>query len=232
NKSDMWLILGNALKHYNGATWTIVESGPANRGIYYHRVWIAPDTGDVYVVSSVGLERSHNGEPFAVVFHQTNLTNVWGVSSTDYFLASAGLILHFDGTSFTEVYNEQNRFANWMMGFPNDVWVSGPNATLAHWDGSTWTDVPSGLTPTSSITAVGALAPDDVWWMTNTNGSLGQGLLHWDGASLTATPFDNSSFGDVCCRTLSSAAIIAGRWWIVGDDGLIYTKIGANAIRP
>jgi hypothetical protein len=229
--NDMWLILGTAIEHWNGATWTIVAAGPTNVAIYYHQLWIAPDTGDVYATSNVGLERSHNGGPFEVQL-RANVVAVWGVSSTDFFLGSGGSITQFDGTTFNPVFFEQNKFTLSYQGFPNDAWASGGNATLVHWDGSTWTDVPTGLSATATITSVAALAPNDVWWLTSGNSSLGQGLLHWDGTSITATPLDTSSFGDVCCRSLNSAAIIAGRWWIVSDDGLLYTKVGANAIQP
>src|SRR5262249_42307487 len=84
-QNDQWLILMSAIEHWNGATWTIVETGPVNVSSYYHRLWIAPDTGDVYLTSNAGLKRSHNGGSFELIDTTPNMIWVWGFASNDFF---------------------------------------------------------------------------------------------------------------------------------------------------
>src|SRR5262249_46542083 len=89
-----------------------------------------------------------------------------------------------------------------------------------------------GLATTTSIHSVAALAPNDVWWIYEGNNSVAQGFLHWDGASLTVTPLDESAQGDTCCPFIAGATIIDGRWWLVARGGSLYTKVDANALHP
>src|SRR5262249_32696202 len=143
------------------------------------------------------------------------------------FYSGNGHILHYDGTAWSEVFARQDSFPGYLMGFKDDVWASGPQGTLLHWNGSTWTDMAPAIgSPTAWIDKVAAVAPNDVWW------SMGQGWLHWDGTSLTVSPTDLSSFGEECCSGINSSTIIDGHWWLVGGDGGVYTKAGANAVKP
>src|SRR5262249_34863074 len=75
------------------------------------------------------------------------------------------------------------------------------------------------------ITGVAALASDDVWWWAN-RGSLSTALLHWNGASLSRT-----SISTAVSASLYSAAIVDGRWWLVGTGGAVYTRDGDAALR-
>lgn len=88
---------------------------------------------------------------------------------------------------------------------PNDVWAVGtktlPNnltRTYAlHWDGSTWTAVPTpnaGTPKTGVLSGVVALAPDDAWAVGSTSGQGGPErtlVLHWDGSAWSIVPSPN-----------------------------------------
>jgi hypothetical protein len=229
-KNDMWMIMMSAVEHWNGATWTILDTGPVRTVPYFHQLWIAPN-GDVIEVSNVGVARSQNGNPFQMIYSQTNLTSVWGFAADDFFVSGPGTIYHYDGTAFTQVFLNGPTIPGMMMGAKNDAWASGGNNTLLHWDGTTWTPVPTGLPSSAFVQAVTWRASNDAWWLTQAS-SNNQQFVHWDGTSITLYPIDTASYGDNCCPTLAAAAIIDDKWWIVGGDGGIYTKDGSNTIRP
>jgi hypothetical protein len=65
----------------------------------------------------------------------------------------------------------------------NDVWAVGDEGAIIHWDGNSWTEVPSGLqtiwVPTggqSALRGVWSAGPGDAW-------AVGDAILHWDGTS-------------------------------------------------
>jgi len=122
---------------------------------------------------------------------------------------------------------------------PNDVWavggytavVDGNSNTYAfslHWDGSTWTEIPtpqpSSCGPCTNVTlwAVDALGPNDVWacgdqYVQGPDGFQGSHVLvmHWDGSSWTVmnTPLMNGG-GDIL---LGVTAIASNDVWFFGD---------------
>jgi hypothetical protein len=233
SKNDMWLILESAVEHWDGATWTIVLAGPTNVAEYYTDVWVAP-SGDVWVVSPAGVYRSQNGGPFVLMLMETDLGGVWGTADNDIFIGGGGTITHYDGSNFTLQYVANDKGFGSLMGFPNDVWTSGENNTLMHYDGAQWSDVPTGLGSAAQpfvIRGVAARASNDVWWIIN-NASQNETFLHWDGTQVSQYPLSLASYGDSCCPTWGGAAIIDGRWWLVTDNGGIYTKVSDDTLQP
>ena len=64
---------------------------------------------------------------------------------------------------------------------PGDVWVVGSLGTTLHWDGETWSSVPSDTGGT--LQGVWGSGPDDVWIV----GVAGI-LLHWNGSAWSSVP--------------------------------------------
>jgi hypothetical protein len=108
---------------------------------------------------------------------------------------------HWDGTRFTDVrvpagspgYNHLEGVA---MVASNDVWAVGYKTPryysylfsplIEHWDGLAWKAIPSPYQGLGELTAITALASNDIWavglrW-TNPEGTL---ILHWDGSKWT-----------------------------------------------
>ncbi len=222
NANDMWLIFGSTLQHWNGSSWTIVDVGSFTV-IYYNALWVAPN-GDVYTAGATGLRRSINGaagEPVSVPGATTGLTGVWGTDTNDLFVAALGVIYHYDGTQWTEVYSAGGG-TSWFQGTKNDAWSSGSSNTLLHWDGAAWTAVPTGLSAGATIDPAGWRSTDDAWWLG------GNAFIHWDGTQLTTTPIDQSTVS----AGVGSVALDGDRWWMVGGMGSVQTRIGTDALGP
>ena len=147
-----------------------------------------------------------NASPYAV--GGSSPDDVWIVGRAESMGDGVGgeilLTLHWDGSSLTEYItegqgNRQNTFIDLAVISSDDIWAVGEfNTTGAggghfhgqiyHWDGSSWSHVPSpALTiPSSGLNSVTAIGPNDVW----AAGSRGLDplFLHWDGASWTEVP--------------------------------------------
>jgi hypothetical protein len=173
-------------------------------------------------------------------------SDVWAVGSflDDTSFVSETLIEHYTGASWSVVPSPNpSTKVNELLGVsatgPDDVWAVGVTGrdtdsfdlrTLAeHWDGATWTIVP---TPTPSrggqLNAVAALSPTDVWavggYSTN---NVGKTLvLHYDGTSWTAIASPSPSSNE---SVLSGAAASSGSVWAVGhrftDSGVARTLV-------
>src|SRR5262252_5702895 len=56
-KNDMWLIMMSAVEHWDGANWTIFDTGPIKVFPYFHQIWQSPN-GDVWSICNDGIKRS------------------------------------------------------------------------------------------------------------------------------------------------------------------------------
>jgi hypothetical protein len=224
SRTDTWLIYGTSVVHWDGVKWTLVDTAPAGAPITYDSIWEAPN-GDVWFTTSIGtVKRSVGGGPFQELAVNACpgcfLGSIWGTSADDIFITTlpAGIV-HYDGQSFTRSYNGP-AIAGSYLGTKNDVWVSGADGALLHWDGTSWTPMDTGVG--AYVAGVAALAGNDVWWWASSSSAAAR-LLHWDGATLTAARTDTAG-----APLLYAGAIIAGRWWLVGDAGGVYTLAGAT----
>jgi hypothetical protein len=227
---DMWLLIGSTIQHWDGATWSIWDSLVPNGTVSFDSIWEAQN-GDVWVSMSNGMiDRSVGGRPFEQIDTGCNcfLGSIWGSASNDFWMtALPGNIMHFDGHTFTTSYRGATPVGSFVGLAKNDVWVSGADGALLHWNGRAWAMVPTGL-PTGYLSGATALGKSDVWWWDADSTSAMSAFVHWNGSTLTTTPVDTSSLGVF----IYSAAIVDGRWWLVGGGGAVYTKTGDDAIAP
>jgi hypothetical protein len=119
-------------------------------------------------------------------------TDVWAVGLNGVIYPSPPVILHWDGTAWTEASQPASSGDLYEVAAisPTDAWAvgwSGPHEPLAlHWDGEGWRKVPT-PTPSGSyhyLNGVSAVSSTDVWaagWYTSPEG-VGRALtMHWDG---------------------------------------------------
>jgi hypothetical protein len=230
--SDMWLIYGTAVEHWDGAAWTIKDTAPTNGSVGFDNVWEAPN-GDVWVTLSNGtLSRSLGGGDFQRIDTGCGcfLGNIWGLAADDFWMTSLpGNILHSDGKTFTRSFTGTTPVGAILGTATDDIWVSGAAGTLLHWNGTAWKPVASGHTE-GFLDRAGARARDDVWWW------IGADLVHWDGTAITTTTIDTTidTTGATTGATsqFTDAGLIGGRWWLVGYGGAVSTLTGGKALQP
>lgn len=115
----------------------------------------------------------------------------------------------------------------------NDIWAVGhsgdpafaPWQTLTeHWDGTTWSIVPSpspGTYNGNDLYAVAAVSTNDVWavgwYQSGPTGQIGGALtMHWDGTSWTVIPNPSRS------PLYGVSAVSANDVWAVGDQTILH----------
>jgi hypothetical protein len=130
-----------------------------------------------------------------------SLTDVWGVSPTDVFAVGidgeadpqVGVVLHYDGTSWTPVLEHAGLSPNgvwassasdvFLVGFQADEQPDGNfivTSAIWHYDGSTWSpmSVPTG---SEVLEEVWGSSPTDVYAVADDGF-----VLHYDGVQWTA----------------------------------------------
>jgi hypothetical protein len=165
-------------------------------------------------------------------------SDVWGVGffmdgrATDHTLAE-----HWDGAAWSRVPTPDAGQASQLIATAalatDDVWAVGVEETrndaqqrtlTEHWDGTSWTVVPSPNPPTAGsfteLTAVTAIAADDVWaagWFENAAQDTTDALFeHWDGTAWTIVPGGATSARFAFLWGISASS--ANDIWAVGTD--------------
>jgi len=169
-----------------------------------------------------------------VSIHAISSTDVWAVGG---FRDSQGndetLILHFDGSQWTQVPSPNpspdfNDLSSVHAVSANDAWAVGTfdNGTvdqtlIVHWNGTAWTQVaapsPGGLTSNDELFGVTATSASDAWAVGNveaTNGNQTSLILHWNGNQWTrkASPHPGTN-----SPLLAVDASSASNAWAVGN---------------
>ena len=165
-----------------------------------HGVW-AIDEDDVFAVGNGGtiLRRVNGNDWFAMSSGTTtNLTTVWGSSSSDVWVGStSSLVLHYDGTSWSQISAPISNVDSIWGSSSSSVWFIGSGVTM-HWDGSSFTAT-SGTTTLLSVSGTGA---NDAWI-----GGANIYLRHYNGTAwLTSMPqLSGSTYRAVFARTPTDA---------------------------
>ena len=116
------------------------------------------------------------------------------------------ILMHWNGTSWSLVDGppvSNSSLSSVKALSSNDVWAVGykhfdRNANTSstftlHWDGTTWSEIPSPNVTTgfNMLSGVDGVAPNDVWAVGGSDLT-----MHWDGTAWTEvpTPLDNVQF--------------------------------------
>lgn len=178
-------------------TWSIAE-GDAGGTISSTGSYTAPSNpGSFHVIATSMADPTKSASSYVSISAPPaatipRLTAVWGSASNDVWSVGPGFIGHWDGKqwSFTNIQSVWgpvmiNFEAVWGSG-PNDVWAAGTSWALEfwHWDGTSWTPVPSTDQPGGYLVAyawgIWGSGSQDVWAVGSTATS---GVLHWDGTA-------------------------------------------------
>jgi hypothetical protein len=185
SQNDIWSVGTNShalAEHWDGSQWSIVS---------------APNAG--------------TGSNIPNAVSGTSSTDVWAVGYYWFGTENRTLIEHWDGAAWSIVPSPNtNKRLNALNGVvaisPADAWAVGgatsgqaPDQTtlILHWDGTSWSIVPSpspGTGYMNELFAVSANAPNDIWAVggrQNTGEYATTLIEHWDGNSWSVIPSAN-----------------------------------------
>lgn len=170
SSTDVWAVgadngSGPAVMHYDGNAWSSLSTGTSGD------IWWTETVGDtVWLVGAGGQILSYQDGAFTtqVVDETVTFYGVWGSGTTLWAVggrpelgANGGMIYQNEGRGWVaatlppEASATLAIFKIWGSS-ATDVWAVGSEGILLHYDGSTWTLVPTGLSDESLFTVSGA----------------------------------------------------------------------------
>jgi hypothetical protein len=209
--------------------WCVVRDRPGQQML--DTIMFAPD--DAWVVgqdffgvdgTSLAMALHWDGTRFEEHTFPSNvyLETVYGVVPDDVWAAGFGLLLHWDGATWTDVSdtlpdsggpNPLGISAMWGAA-PDDVYAITDDIALLHWDGAAWTLLRQGNVESFSfLSSIDGCAPDDIWLSDGStlyryDGVDGtQGLMEWGQSNLE--PFNGMGFSNGGTDTFVAAG---GAW--------------------
>lgn len=223
---------------WNGAVWTTESTGLAGD---IHGLWGSSES-DVWAVGDSAPCPGKSETPCGAILHFNGATwsqalvgreyeyirAIWGFAANDVWAVgetqAAGLIRHWDGTTWSVVAEHSSRHYQAIWGAsPNDIWVGGHgggSGLLQHFDGVTWTETI--FAKNSTYMGVFGRASNDVW-------AVGGDVIHWDGSKWTEfSPPAKDTNGRGISRNGEPHFLSHGVWsapgggtWLVGEGGAI-----------
>jgi len=156
-----------------------------------------------------------------------NGSDIWatGLTSNKASTKLRAIALHSTGGDFTEVplggttssstYTELDSISAvssadiWAVGF-----IDAEDPLIEHFDGTKWTQVPSGLPNGNVLNAVTATSPDNAWAVaTSYVGSGGQVLIHWDGTKWSRVVAPTTKYVQIHGLASSKSGYAVGVGW-------------------
>jgi hypothetical protein len=212
SSSDVWAVgndnnspLQTLVLHYDGTNWSVVPS--PNPGTYnnFLAAVTALSTNDVWAVGT-SVDKS---------FHTYTLTEHWNGTSWQAITSPNPGLLYND--LFGVAAHSSSDV--WVVGYQSNINGNPFQTVIEHWNGSSWSVIPS-PNPGASYNAldgVTAIAGKDAWAVGAYQGnSRGNKTLieHWNGKSWRIT---SSPSPDTYNELWGVAAVSANNLWAVGD---------------
>ncbi len=233
--NDVWAVgaTGGAATtlHWDGAAWSgIACCGASGSGLDLVAI-AGSGPNDVWAVGGAVDATAGTTSPAAIHWDGTAwtpaavpgsgfaLTSVWSSGANEVWFGAGQQIIHGDGGTFTATPMVGTVTALWGSG-AGDVWATTKDGGTIHWNGTGWSDVPSGTTNT--LVAISGSDADDAWAV----GPAGT-VLRWDGSSWT--PLTDGTTGPLAAVWGDTA----GDVWTSGplrsvDDGWAHDAGGSS----
>ncbi len=217
---DVWVAGDKVLLRWDGQTWKPFAAPPA----LWNQVW------ELHALSGrAANDIWASGYPNAVIHWDgsqwTRLTSsglgswvpaIWASGPNEAYAvtnaaATSGSsnIVKWTGTAWSTVHGPTDRELRAIHGSsPSNIWASGWNGILRHFDGSSWADVASGTT--EDLVGLGVVSSSEAW----VAGSAGA-VLRWQGSAWAPVSAGSA-------RSYSAAWIqSATEGWFVGPGGTL-----------
>jgi len=196
-------------EHWNGTRWSLVRSPNATSGYNLLNGVALVAANDVWTVG-----QAWNGSTYNTLVEHWN-GGAWSIVPSPNVTGNSNVLEAISVVSANDI---------WAVGFSTDSNFINNTLTL-HWDGISWSIVPSPSLDSDILFAVDALASNDVWAVGRTQpGGYGEDrtlTMHWDGSNWNIVPSPNDSSNDN--DLFGVAAVASNDVWAVGNAGSLKT---------
>jgi hypothetical protein len=218
NEDDVWAVgagydeqlnaYRTVIEHWNGAGWSIISSPNATTGYNLLNGVAVAGSNDIWAVG----QAAANGNTYSTLIEHSDggKAPVWSIVPSPNVADSSSVLIAISVGAANDL---------WAVGYSTDSSFNNHSLTM-HWNGATWSIVPSPAVGNDILYAVDAVAPNDVWATGRTQVGYSSSrtlTLHWDGSSWTAVPSPNDSTGNN--NLYGVAAVSANDVWAVGSAG-------------
>jgi len=190
-------------EHWNGTRWSLVRSPNATNGYNLLNGVGVVAANDVWAVGQAAI-----GSTYSTMIQHWNGTS-WNIVSSPNVPGFSNVLQAISVVSANDI---------WAVGYSQDTNFNTFTLTL-HWNGTTWSIVPSPTVDHDILFGVDAIATNDVWAVGRSRpGGSGEDrtlTIHWDGANWSVVPSPNDGFDDN--NLFGVAAVASNNVWAVGS---------------
>lgn len=190
--ANIWAVGdGGGIVHFDGTSWSLAPQSPTTAKL--NGIW-GTGADNIYAVGQFTVARydGTNWLPYNVGLATKDYQDVYGVDADNFWIvAKDGWIYSFDAPKGKwkpkQLTSKNDLYGTWASA-ANDIWAVGEAGTLAHFDGSDWTEMESGVSET--LRDIWGTGPSNIY-VVGDNGT----LLHYDGISWNNQSFSNYTNG-------------------------------------
>jgi hypothetical protein len=204
---DVWAVGDGLIEHWNGNRWRLVSAAPGGNRPEFKGV-TALASNDVWAVGR-RQDTSTQGYPMTLIEHWDGSS--WTVVPSPNGSTTGSQLLGVDAVSANDI---------WAVGSSSTLAAPYENTLIEHWDGSSWSIIPSPIPSGgyfNKLNGVAVVAANDIWAVGSYSGSTNHNqtlIEHWDGSSWSIVPSPNGgAYGN---HLQSVAARAANDGWAVG----------------
>jgi hypothetical protein len=192
------------IEHWNGASWSVVRSPNATNGYNLLNGVAVVAANNVWAVGQAA-----NGSSYSTLIEHWNGT-AWSIVSSPNVPGFSNILEAITVVSANDI---------WAVGYETDSNFNNFTLTL-HWNGTSWSIVPSPILNDDILFAVDAVASNDVWAVGRSFQEARTLTIHWDGSNWSVVPSPNDIGDDVL---FGVTAVASNDVWAVGADGSLST---------
>lgn len=199
------------IEHWNGANWSIISSPNATDGYNLLNGVAVAGANNIWAVGQAA-----NGSTYSTLIEHSagGKRSLWSIVASPNVAGNSCVLNAIAAVAPNDI---------WAVGYSTDSDFHDQSLTM-HWDGTTWSIVPSPAVGNDILYAVAAIASNDVWATGRTKVGYGHGrtlTLHWDGLNWMVVPSPNDSTTNN--SLFGVAAVAANDVWAVGSAGSLKT---------
>ncbi len=190
-------------------------------------VWVFSPT-NVWILDGSATVHRFDGAAWSTLATPSTggLGCIFALSETQTWLCAGTQVLAYDGTNFTATdvttptgLHDLNSL--WASS-PSDIWATGSDAIVAHFDGTTWSGMVAGEPNKSSVWGSG---PSDVYALSVFD------LSHFDGHSWSmANPDGEAGDGQVWGTSASDVWVMPGSSTVSHFDGTAWKSMDLDLV--
>ena len=187
------------IEHWNGTRWSLLRSPNATNGYNLLNGVAVVAANNVWTVGQAA-----NGSTYSTLVERWN-GMTWRIVPSPNVAGFSNVLEAISVVSANDI---------WAVGYSQDTNFNTFTLTL-HWNGATWSIVPSPTVNDDILFAVDAVASNDVWAVGRSQDEARTLTLHWDGSAWSVVPSPNDSTEDNIL--FGVAAVTSNDVWAVGQ---------------